>query len=68
MRADTGGRSHGLFHEEPKLDPRAENTKKGNLARSQIPFGIDMVPKAGLEYPRISFYLRDGGIGIRMML
>jgi len=22
----------------PKLDPRAENTKKGNLARSQIPF------------------------------
>ena len=22
----------------PKLDPRAENTKKGNLAESQIPF------------------------------
>ncbi len=22
----------------PKLDPRAEKTKKGNLARSQIPF------------------------------
>ena len=38
IQADITGWPHGLFNASHFLATRAENTKKGNLARSRIPF------------------------------
>jgi hypothetical protein len=50
----SGVNRHKKITAGPKLDPRADNRKKGTWRGAKFPLRIAMVPKAGFEPARVS--------------